>query len=493
MNIIDRLENFKLESEDHPDIAYLKSTSIGGVVNRALSDLYKVQPKNPVTFLANWLLNESRSNQIKIKIESENKQKQDLKEIYSEKLKEQEALQRQKDLETQKVSETKSSFLQRIHDSKDIENNLDSFCEDLEKLVNATGVYISILDKKRKEVSEDEDENAHLIDQQVIRYVNFSQSHAFLKYKFIENEQGVTYDLFKPKEETGDAVAEGAADAAKEGAEGAADSSAADETDEASLNLLKKPKEFVPNHILVDEVVRNPKVKFFREPRIGCYLAIDLTYKSCLSALSLNSAIDALNDFNAKIADYEQRKCDFLAKVAEENAQKEQLEGQEGMQADAPAEPEFPEENITLNEFEKTEKKFILSLDTIGQDRIFSDEEKKYIFESIRTIKESWENLEKTLLLKDRDLKIELMQKESVYRDQAMVEKLEAEEEKFLREHFAAQEIPITDEKEKQIENDLQKTKFILNCLIEDNNLLELFTIMKDFEVIFFNLFILVY
>jgi len=479
MNIIDRLENFKPESQDHPDIAYLKSTSIGGVVNRALSDLYKVQPKNPVTFLANWLLNESRSGQIKSQIESDNKQKKDLKQIYVEQQKEQEALQRQKDLEHQQTIKTKNAFLQRIRESLDVEKNLDSFCEELEQQVNSTGVYISILDKKRKDVTEDEDENAHLVDQQVIRYVNFSQSHAFLKYKFLENEQGVTFDLFKPKEETADAAAENAE--GKESAESEANPS--DESEES--NAIKKQKEFIPNHILVEEVVRNQKIKFFREPRIGCYLTIDLTYKSCLSALSLNSAIEVLNEYNAKMVDYEQRKSDFLAKLAEENVPKEQPEGQEEIQAEVP-EVTFPEENIALNEFEKTEKKYILSLDTIGQDRVFSDEEKKYIFETVKSIKESWEILEKNLLLKDRDLKIELMQKESAFRDQAMVEKLEAEEEKYLREYFAAKENPITDERDKQIENDNQKAKFILSCLLDDQNLLEMFKILKEFEVFFY-------
>jgi len=471
MNIIDRLENFKLESQDHPDIAYLKSTAIGGIVNRALSDLYKVQPKNPVTFLANWLLNESRSNQIKIKIEEEKKLKDDLKEIYSQKLLEREAIEKEKEIENQKVADQKTTFLNRIRDCTDIEKNLDSFCEDLEKLVNATGVYICVLDKKRKEVTDDEDENAHLLEQQVIRYVNFSESHNFLKWKYLDNEQGVTYDLFKPKEETGEPVAADPESAEKEG-------------EDEDPNKLKKQKEYIPNHILIDEVVRNPKIKFFREPRIGCYLTIDLTYKSCLSTLSLNSAIDMLNEYNAKITDYENRKNEFLAKLAEEQAQKEQLqEGQEGQALGEVPEPTFPEENITVNEFEKNDKKFILSLDTIGQDRIFTDEEKKFIFETQKTIKESWENLEKNLLLKDRDLKIELLQKEAPFRDQGMNEKLEAEEDRFIKEYFAALENPITDEREKQIETDFQKGKFILHCFQEDQQLLELFTMIKSFEV----------
>ena len=82
MNIIERLENFKLENKDHPDIIYLKQSNIGGIINRGLSDLYKTQPKNPITFLANWLLNESRSNLIKDRLEEDRKLKNDLKKTY---------------------------------------------------------------------------------------------------------------------------------------------------------------------------------------------------------------------------------------------------------------------------------------------------------------------------------------------------------------------------------------------------------------------------
>lgn len=68
MSLLNRLENFKFDRKDNPDIEYLKNSSIGGVINRGLAELYKVQPKNPVTFLSNWLLNESRSFEIKKKV-----------------------------------------------------------------------------------------------------------------------------------------------------------------------------------------------------------------------------------------------------------------------------------------------------------------------------------------------------------------------------------------------------------------------------------------
>jgi hypothetical protein len=68
MSLIQRLETTPHEVSDHPDISYLKNSELSLVVNRGLAELYKVQPKNPITFFANWLLNESRSVEIKNKV-----------------------------------------------------------------------------------------------------------------------------------------------------------------------------------------------------------------------------------------------------------------------------------------------------------------------------------------------------------------------------------------------------------------------------------------
>jgi galactose-1-phosphate uridylyltransferase len=44
-------------AKDHPDAAYLKKDDLGLVVAKGLAVMYKEQPKNPVDFLAKWLLN----------------------------------------------------------------------------------------------------------------------------------------------------------------------------------------------------------------------------------------------------------------------------------------------------------------------------------------------------------------------------------------------------------------------------------------------------
>lgn len=43
--------------QDHPDASYIKREDIGVVVAKGLAVMYKTQPKNPVDFLAKWLLN----------------------------------------------------------------------------------------------------------------------------------------------------------------------------------------------------------------------------------------------------------------------------------------------------------------------------------------------------------------------------------------------------------------------------------------------------
>lgn len=45
------------KESDHPDASYIKREDIGVVVAKGLAVMYKTQPKNPVDFLAKWLLN----------------------------------------------------------------------------------------------------------------------------------------------------------------------------------------------------------------------------------------------------------------------------------------------------------------------------------------------------------------------------------------------------------------------------------------------------
>ncbi len=68
MSLLERLENYNFKNTENKDIEYFKSSNIDNVICRGLSEVYKVQPKKPITFLANWLINESRSKEIKKKV-----------------------------------------------------------------------------------------------------------------------------------------------------------------------------------------------------------------------------------------------------------------------------------------------------------------------------------------------------------------------------------------------------------------------------------------
>lgn len=72
MSLLDRLENYSNKNTENKDIEYFKANSIDNIICRGLAEVYKVQPNKPITFLANWLINESRSEGIKNKVQSIN-------------------------------------------------------------------------------------------------------------------------------------------------------------------------------------------------------------------------------------------------------------------------------------------------------------------------------------------------------------------------------------------------------------------------------------
>jgi len=50
------------QKSNSPDADYLMSDDVGLVIAKGMQVLYKSNPKNPVDFLAKWLLNQSQTN-----------------------------------------------------------------------------------------------------------------------------------------------------------------------------------------------------------------------------------------------------------------------------------------------------------------------------------------------------------------------------------------------------------------------------------------------
>lgn len=53
---------------------------------------------------------------------------------------------------------------------------------------------------------------------------------------------------------------------------------------DGELILDEEPELIPPEHVLVENVMRNPRVKFFGMPKLGSYLALPITYDSWLHA-----------------------------------------------------------------------------------------------------------------------------------------------------------------------------------------------------------------
>ena len=88
MSVLERLENYKVKEENEPEIKFLDEGDLGLVVNRGLSELYRLKPRNPVTFLGNWLVNEARSEELVSKLKKIQVQKEELIVKHDQKLKE---------------------------------------------------------------------------------------------------------------------------------------------------------------------------------------------------------------------------------------------------------------------------------------------------------------------------------------------------------------------------------------------------------------------
>ena len=74
---------------------------------------------------------------------------------------------------------------------------------------------------------------------------------------------------------------------------------------------------------------------------------------------------------------------------------------------------EWNEEPVKLAEYDKDEKRISLFLDTLGQDKVFSEKDINFLKLIGVTIKDSMEKLEQSLLEEDRDIRIKFMELES--------------------------------------------------------------------------------
>ena len=539
-DLINKLKEYLLDNKTSniPEIKFLQDSDLIFTINRGFTELYRAKPKNPVLFLSKWLSRESLSKELAQKYQDNKTKCENLQIKYYQQEKQKHILE-QRNLQEKKVrKDDEDSLITEIKSCKDFWLGFNHICERLKTLTKATGCYIGIYDQKRRPVKEEDDMDGHLDPSgtKVLRYIAWNDDHKFLDDQCLEPTEGVTFDLITPKQS------------------GVTQENQQEKTEEqkSDSNKENKEKSLEENikNLLIEDVVNENRIKFFREPRLGCYLALDLTYKTSLSYNSLLSAIQCTKNYQTAKQEQEARKKEWRekqeeiktqinelkeAKLKEEEAKKlaEEMEAKAKLAAANAAEndpnkpPEekekkegspnpqvmnfgnkkdnmqeladnienlekqltpWEEEPVKLQEYDKEEKNVYMCLDTLGQDRIFSDEEIKYIKKVGVNIRESLEQLEKTLLEKDRDIRIKFLDKETRIKTEEKYsdEKFEECATNHLNQFYSSEEYKskgITDENAKTFEDELEKMKYLKNLIIEGECVNILLT-FQDFEFV---------
>ena len=500
MSLLEKLKNYKYQKPEekpkNPNAEYLDSFK--RIVARGLSELNKIRPNNPITFLAEWLYNESESREILLGIENCHKQKELLDKKYLALQQKKAEEQAKKDKIEEEKRKQKEDLEKSITTCEDFEDHLNEICEKFKNIIGATGVYISKYDLKRKyPIDPDADENGHIdpSNTKVLQYVNWCNDHSFLHHQFLSPSEGVTYKLIG-KGEGDEEEGEG------ENPEEKKEEEEGDGDDEEKKE--KEPKEEVLKHLIIEEVVNEPKMKFFREPRLGCYYAIDIRYQSSMQYSSLLSAIENFKEYKVKKEEQDKRlaekeeekqkaqeegtqeKNEEKDKEKEEEEVEEEENKKEGDEEEIPTEERDLDKPVVLKDFEKVEQIYVLSIDTMGQEKVFNEEEKKYILDIAKLIKNSMENHEKALLEKDRDLRMEYLSIEKPIENEWDEDRFESEKDNAIKEYQVSEEFSnknINDEDEKEVDFDMMRAKTIMN-VIYNTEMINLLGTFEKFEFV---------
>lgn len=210
------------------------------------------------------------------------------------------------------------------------------------------------------------------------------------------------------------------------------------------------------SHIYVPEVVREKRMNYWKVPRLGSFMAIPLVYKSCLSVESFEHAVKDWVRYRDDTKKQDEEKETFRV-------------DQEQKRADASAAGTVHEEEvkewptIELPPIKTELKKFVVCIDALGQDREFTEEQKKVALSTVYRFRKHWEEFELEKLKADRDAQV---------KDREMdVEKYTAEFMEALREKEEAmveakinppppaegepEKAKVPDEEEKEIDPDV--------------------------------------
>lgn len=181
-----------------------------------------------------------------------------------------------------------STFDSRLKESKDLSDELQNLAEYLKEFTGSTAVYVGKVCKPFKSIKEDADDTAHLDPsaEDHIQFIKADSDNGFIVDKILKQNEGVTFKALFGEEEEKEKEEE-------------------PEEDENGEKIVKPPKEVLPRHKFIPEVVEDPSVHFFRVPKLGSYLTIKLEYQSCLFEEAFDAAVLDHQDVMAKTAELE--------------------------------------------------------------------------------------------------------------------------------------------------------------------------------------------
>ena len=120
-------------------------------------------------------------------------------------------------------------------------------------------------------------------------------------------------------------------------------------------------------------------------------MAIKLVYDSCLFEEALDDAIREKTEYEQKVKEQEAEK-----KAWEEEQEKIKEEMKEKAPESEQQVPEVKEwEKITMKDFIVEEKTFVIGLDTLGQDRQLTEEQKEFVINTAMKFRDTWNEVEK--------------------------------------------------------------------------------------------------
>ena len=279
-----------------------------------------------------------------------------------------------------------------------------------------------------------------------------------MKGKLLRSDQGISHEVFREA-----SVVEGEEQAEGEGEEG-------QESSPKDDDILKSFR-----HIYVKEVVREPKMHFYKVPRLGSFLAIPLVYNSCLFEDALDNAVQ---DFlNIQKTREEQNK----EKTEWEEEQARQREEREKVGEQYEAEPR-EWEPIEEKPFDTVEEQYVICFDTLGQDREIDEEQRRFALDTVRNFKRIWEETEYENLTRDRNRKLEIMELDKEFLD-TEAQKILDEEERNVEEIISSREDPMDDEQRDLVMRQI-RLSFIGRLFKEREDWHQNLMVLRDFNVI---------